>query len=358
MIRARFEDIVAGKIPPVFFKRKSRAGYVDPAAETRSVRSLADPCHLCFRRCQARRFHGETGYCGITEGGGNVVGAEVLCNEEPVLNPTFEVFLSGCNVRCGFCYQSRQNQHPRTFPRKPSEQFAREIESIVPQRARNLHWVGGEPTLHLPWILETMAALEKPVPVIWNSNMSMHADTREALEGIVDIFLADIHFGNDRCASRMGAVPGFNQVVKDNIIYFSTRTDMIVRYLFLPGHFDCCFKPIINWCRTFIPAVPVHIMPQYIPPPQPAKEIPIHRTSPTEFARAVAFARKIGVKLVERHFPENPAPEALQGFETEISIFPDGTVSIKNFSEDFIELACELNYYKVSPGVSKGSVNE
>lgn len=319
------------------------AGRTDPGVRTgldakvQHAVQLMDPCHLCFRRCGVRRLQGETGFCGIKQGG-NIVLEAVLCGEEEIVNPTYEVFLAGCNLRCGFCYESRWIEDPGSVLEVESGTLADRIARTVPIRASNVHWVGGEPSVHLPWIVSVLRDLSAPVPVVWNSNMLMTDEALEILTGIPDLILADIHFGCGECADAMSGFAGYFNWVKRQILKCAGKVDMIIRHLFLPGHFECCYLPIAEWIAENCPTIPFHVMPQYVPPSRMKMPIPDRRTRPDEIERAVETAKLMKLNVMERPFIPGGGPAGTPGFETEIEIFQDGTVAIRNFSGDFIDM--------------------
>jgi putative pyruvate formate lyase activating enzyme len=323
---AKYHTGSGGKQTPSLSDRADRAA------------SLMNPCRLCFRQCNCHRLHGEIGYCGIPTGG-NIVLEAVLCGEERIVNPTMEIFLSGCNLRCGFCYEKPSVDLPRAYKESDPVEVAHRISQKIPSEAGNVHWVGGEPTIHLCWILTVLDHLPEPVPVVWNSNMMMSDAAADLIDGIPDLILADIHFGNPDCAAQMGADPACIEHVQRQILRLCSHTASIIRYLYLPGHHSCCFRPIASWVRKKLPHVPFHIMGQYVPPVHPGPFIPANRPLKRDVTRAIDEAVEMGLNVIEDEFIPGTGPCESAGFETEIEILTDGTVTIQNFSGDFIDLA-------------------
>ena len=60
-------------------------------------------CSLCPLKCGTDRLSGNRGACGASLTG-EVFYAGLLVNEEHDLNPAYEVFFTGCNLGCRFCY--------------------------------------------------------------------------------------------------------------------------------------------------------------------------------------------------------------------------------------------------------------
>ena len=54
-------------------------------------------------------------------------------------------------------------------------------------------------------------------------------------------------------------------IVKRNLKIAAAQGDLIVRHLILPGHFDCCFRPIVGWLRANLPGVKFSLRDGYLP---------------------------------------------------------------------------------------------
>jgi putative pyruvate formate lyase activating enzyme len=128
-----------------------------------------------------------------------------------------------------------------------------------------VQWIGGEPTIHLPAILTAASQCDCGAPVVWKSNFFATPEVWELLEGWVDVYIADLKFGNDACAKRIAGIEGYMAVVTRNLLAVAGRGRLIVRHLLLPGHFDCCYRPIVEWMRRCLPRVPISIREGYMP---------------------------------------------------------------------------------------------
>jgi putative pyruvate formate lyase activating enzyme len=110
-----------------------------------------------------------------------------------------------------------------------------------------------------------MADCENLPPVVWKSNFHATPDAFALLDGIVDIYVADFKFGNDACAKRMAGVSNYWNILTRNLLLAAGQGDLIVRHLLLPGHFDCCYRPILDWLRRNLPAVKLSLRDGYLP---------------------------------------------------------------------------------------------
>ncbi len=169
---------------------------------------MLDCCDLCPHHCLVNRNAGKVGYCGVANKAA-VHWEGILHGEEIELVPSHEVFLSGCTMRCAFCYSHEHITKPMSGTVISPRELAACTKARKRQGATNLNLVGGEPTVHIAHILKTLRELNVPQPIVWNSNMYATSPTMELLDGIVDLFVGDVHFGNDECAQKLGKIPDY-----------------------------------------------------------------------------------------------------------------------------------------------------
>ena len=231
---------------------------------TELARNQWEHCELCEHRCGANRAQGERGPChaGVEA---RVFRHRVECGEEPELVPSHLFYLSGCDLRCAFCIAEANAFDPSRGRLLTAEFLSQAVAWGRTQGARNLQWVGGEPTIHIPAILEAMSSCIDLPPIVWKSDFYGTPLAFELLNGCVSIYVADFKFGNDGCASRIARVPNYVSVVTRNLRIAAAQADLIVRHLVLPGHFDCCFRPIVAWLRSEMPHVKFSLRDGYQP---------------------------------------------------------------------------------------------
>ena len=162
-------------------------------------------CLLCEHRCGADRASGERGPCKAGAVA-RVFKHRVEFGEERELIPSHLFYLSGCDLRCAFCIAGVNAFDPRRGRPLTPEFFREAVAQGRAQGARTLQWVGGEPTIHLPAILEAMAGCPDLPPIVWKSDFHGTPEAFALLEGVVDVYLADFKFGDDalRPADRGG----------------------------------------------------------------------------------------------------------------------------------------------------------
>jgi putative pyruvate formate lyase activating enzyme len=256
---------------------------------------LFQACCFCEHRCMVNRRK-TPGKCGVQE---SRIALEFLhFGEETVLVPSHTIFFSGCTFHCVFCQNWDISQIPCGTTIPPS-QLTIAIEQRKKQGARNVNWVGGDPTSNLLYILIVLQQLHSNIAQVWNSNMYCSEETMKLLHGVIDIYLTDLKYGNDSCAKRLSDVDEYTAVVKRNHMLAYQHSEVIVRHLVLPNHFDCCSKPIMEYIANNLPNAVVNIMAQYRPDYKAFEYRDIARiVLPDEVLQVKEYAEKIGIHQI------------------------------------------------------------
>lgn len=310
------------------------------------ARRILRSCSLCERRCGVDRTAGSRGFCG-TDDQSRVFFEQILLGEEKPLIPSHEVFFSGCNMRCSFCYSWEAILDPgRGHPMSPTE-FASLVDSRRREGAVNLNLIGGEPTVNLPAILSALRLVTEPTPIVWNSNSYMSEETMRLLDGVVDLFVGDFRFGNNRCAADIAMTEGYFETASRNFVMAAESADLIIRHLLLPGHVECCLRPIAEWVATNLPEVPFNLMFQYVPCFQAAGDPNLGRVlSDNEKSEALEIVSSLRLNT-RRWNTRLRGTSRMHGIgrgrlETTITILPDGQVSIMHLHEQLLDFAQAL----------------
>lgn len=261
------------------------------------VGEMMSPCRICPRRCGVDRMAGEKGFCGLD--------SRVYCfremmhpAEEKELVPSHQVYFAGCNLQCGYCSVGEWNEDPWDFdPIEPDELVWR-IEERRAHGAKTLNLLGGEPTVSLYGILGIMGKLDPAYRVVWNSNMYFSDEVHGVLAGLADVFLADMKCGNSTCSESILQAKDYFDVARDTVKKASGYADVILRHLVLPGHLECCCRPVLEWAMRELPLVKVSLRLDYMPPADKG-DCPAGTLSGEERARAVEMAKDFGLNLIQ-----------------------------------------------------------
>lgn len=232
------------------------------------VKESLRSCTICERRCGVDRLAGEPAPCGLAVDT-HCFKRHLSYAEELELIPSYMVYFGGCNFRCAFCVQAPVCFDPARGERVWVESLAKECGRQVQAGATSINLLGGEPSLHLHTILELAAAADPSLPLILNSNFYMTPEVLDLLDGAVQTYVADFKFGNDACASGIAGVERYVEVVTRNLLHAAKQrahgARLLVRHLLMPGHLECCFKPVAAWMQSHLPDVPFNVMEGYVP---------------------------------------------------------------------------------------------
>jgi putative pyruvate formate lyase activating enzyme len=254
---------------------------------------------LCAHHCGVNRLAGERGLCHAGAAA-RVFSAQIEVGDEMELLPTFAIALSGCDLRCSFCITGAESWNPRAGEPLCATALAAKAEAAWDNGARTVMILGGEPTIHLPAALEIVAALPPDVRLVWKTNAHGAARARALLDGMFDVWLADYRFGNDDCALRLAKVPHYQRVVRENLMWASSHSELIVRHLLMPGHVDCCWGPVAQWLAAELPLVKVSLRDGFWPAWQAARHPELRGPmAASEVERARDLARSYGLRMIE-----------------------------------------------------------
>lgn len=165
--------------------------------------------------------------------------------------------------------------------------------------ATTIQFLGGEPTIHLPAALDLVAALPADARLVWKTNAHGSAQARELLDGIFDVWVADFKFGSSTCAQRLAGIAEYLPVVKENLLWAQRHTELIVRHLLMPGHLECCWRPVAEWLAGAMPVVKVSLRAGFWPAWHSARHPELRRTVTAEASEAAfVIARELGLNLI------------------------------------------------------------
>jgi len=252
-------------------------------------------CILCERRCRIDRRK-TSGNCGVKEA--RIASEFLHYGEENVLVPSYTVFFSGCTFHCVFCQNWDISQQVCGLYVKP-EILATAISKRKNEGARNVNWVGGDPTSNLAYILQVLKECKENIPQVWNSNMYCSEETMRLLDGIIDVYLTDFKYGDDDCAKRLSKVDNYTKIVKRNHKIAYKQGEIIIRHLVIPNHIKCCSEPILQWICKNVPEVAVNVMAQYKPEYHAYEYKDIARPlSAEEYVQVKNYANKLNIHVM------------------------------------------------------------
>jgi putative pyruvate formate lyase activating enzyme len=269
------------------------------AARLEKAPAALAACRICHHRCAVNRLAGPAGRCGAGAEP-HVFSAQVEVGDELEIIPAYAVALAGCNMRCAFCITGDESWHPQRGRRHAAADIASKATAAIENgRANSLLVLGGEPTIHIPWLLELVAAMPENARLVLKTNGLSTAPARSVLAGLFDVWIVDFKFGNDACAETLSHTPGYTAAVCETLRWAARDTDLIIRHLLMPGHVECCWKPVAAWISSHLPSAKVSLRSGYWPSWRAADHVPLNRPlDSAELSAAMETARFFNLRLV------------------------------------------------------------
>ncbi len=275
------------------------------------MNEILKKCNLCPRNCGVNRYE-SLGFCKASD---KVKVAYYSLHqwEEPVIsgiNGSGTVFFSNCNLKCIFC----QNKKISTlgYGKEISNERLKEIFlELQAKGAHNINLV--TPTHYVPQIVEVLKEAKTAglnIPIVYNTSSYENVSTIMLLEGIVDVYLADLKYFDDSLGCKYSKCENYFEVAKaaieamyEQVGKFEIVDDLmvkgvIVRVLVLPGHADDSKNLIKYLHETYGNNIIISIMNQYTPVEVIDKYPNLNRkVSDEEYEDVIDFAVELGVEM-------------------------------------------------------------
>ena len=273
--------------------------------------NLYEHCTLCPRACGVNRTRGERGFCGADDKL-KIARAALHFWEEPCLSGkrgSGTVFFSHCNLRCCYC-QNREISSGGFGKEISTERLAEIFLSLQAQGAYNINLV--TPTQYYPHIIQALRLAKKrglSLPIVCNSGGYERVETLKELNGLIDIYLPDFKYYDERYALRYSAAPHYMEIAAAAVEEMLRQTGspqfdsegmmqkgVIVRHLALPGLSDDSKRVVKFLDRTFGNRIIMSLMSQYTPPKDIAFPELFSPLARDDYDDLVEYAQLIGVE--------------------------------------------------------------
>ena len=269
-------------------------------------------CDLCPWRCRAdRKEDDKKSVCG----GGyypKVSSYNLHFGEEPPISGysgSGTIFLTGCQLRCVYCqnYPISQLRYGNEYS---FEEFADMMIELQHKGAHNINFV--TPT---PWIFQILKSLEiaikkgLEIPLVWNTSGYEDIEALKFLDGIVDIYLTDMKYSDDRYSLKYSKAKSYFSIVKKAVIEMYSQVGdfvmedgigkrgLIIRHLVLPENISG-FEEILKFLKENVSSnVFISLMSQYFPAYRANEFTELSRKiTKEEYDRALYLLEKYGFK--------------------------------------------------------------
>ena len=207
-------------------------------------------CRLCPRQCRVNRLDGEVGYCGA--------GSELMISsafphfgeESPLVgyHGSGTIFLTHCNLRCIFC-QNYDISHLGRGECITRSDMARVMRRLQEAGCYNINFV--TPTHYAPQIVASLPEainMGLRLPIVYNCSGYESIEIIQLLEGVVDIYMPDAKYMDEKHSKRFSNAPDYPEVIKKvlkemhrQVGDLSTNSrgiaerGLLIRHLVMPG---------------------------------------------------------------------------------------------------------------------------
>jgi putative pyruvate formate lyase activating enzyme len=262
-------------------------------------------CEVCPWKCGVDRRGEATGRCraGWLPA---ISSANLHHGEEPPVSGTRgsgTIFFTGCTLACRFC-QNWPISHLDHGRQISVPALAEAMLRLEKRGAHNVNLVTG--THFTPQFLAAaMIARRKglTVPFVWNSSGYERVETLRLLEGVIDVYLPDLKYGDDAMAERWSGARDYWAHATAAVAEMSRQVGpleldqdevavrgLIVRHLVLPGGIAGT-RRVVEWVARELPrGTALALMGQYFPAGDAVGDPDVGRAvTPGEYAAACAM---------------------------------------------------------------------
>lgn len=276
---------------------------------------LAD-CDLCARYCRVDRLRGIEGAVCRTGERAIVHSYGAHHGEEDPLRGwkgSGTIFFSWCNLRCVYC-QNWEISHKGIGRAIAPEELADKMLQLQAQGCHNINLVS--PSHVVAQIVAAVASAVQRglrLPLVYNTGGYDSPEALALLDGIVDIYMPDMKYGDSAVARRysrirdyvnvnQAAVKEMHRQVGDLVLDDRgiARRGLLVRHLVLPQDLAGTDRVLEFLAREISRNTYINLMDQYHPCYRANEHPPLDRSiTPREYAGALEAAARHGLRRLD-----------------------------------------------------------
>ncbi len=283
-------------------------------------------CDLCARYCHVNRYQTirgtvcRTGLRAVINSYGAHHG-----EEDPLRGSrgSGTIFFSWCSLRCVFCQNWEISQKGMGREVEP-EELAEMMLSLQAQGCHNINFV--TPSHVVAQIIAAVDIAARQglrIPLVYNSGGYDSPEALALLDGIIDIYMPDMKYGDSSIARKYSRLRDYVEVnfaaVREMQRQVGTlqldqqgiaRRGLLVRHLVLPGHIAGTEAVLAFLAGEISKDTYINLMDQYHPCYRAMDNPPLDRQlSANEYQEAMQLADRYGLKRLDqrqarRWFPD------------------------------------------------------
>ncbi|KPL04171.1 MAG: radical SAM protein, partial [candidate division Zixibacteria bacterium SM23_73_2] len=209
---------------------------------------VLEACNLCGNLCGVNRLKGQKGRCRVGKEL-MVASGNLHLGEEPPIScerGSGNIFFTGCSLRCLYCqnYPISQLGVGRIVT---SQELSEMMLLLQNKGAHNVNLV--TPTHFVPQIIEAVSLAWEmgfDLPLVYNTSGYETQSALELLDGIIDVYLVDMRYSDDRIAFSLSQAKNYTEINRNAVKIMYSQVGnlkvkdglatggLIVRHLVLP----------------------------------------------------------------------------------------------------------------------------
>lgn len=274
-----------------------------------------EKCDLCARYCRVNRLHSIVGAACHTGRRALVYRFEPHCDGAEKTSPDSDagaIFFSYCNMSCVYCKKREVSQKGMGWEVEPAE-LANMMLALQEKGSRNISLAS--PSHVVAQILAAVhiaAQRGLNLPLVYESDAYDSPEALALLDGVVDVYMPDIKYGDIHSADLYSHAPDYIEVSQRAVKEMhrqvgALRLDdrgmairgLLVRHLALPGCIAGTQKVLEFVANEISPQTSINILPNYRPCNGALGTPPLNRSlSEAEHQEILNAATKLGLRQV------------------------------------------------------------
>ncbi len=281
----------------------------------RKAWNIIGDCTLCPRKCRVDRTSGEKGYCRTGERPFVSSFGPHFGEEHPLVgvHGSGTIFFGNCNLGCIFC-QNYSISHLGEGEEISYERLADIMLSLQKAGCHNINLV--TPAHQVPAFLRALKKASDrglEIPLVYNCGGYESEETLKILEGIVDIYMPDIKYADEKYSLKYSGAGDYPEIAKRALKEMHrqvgdlvmdergvAKRGLLVRHLVLPEGIAGTEEVLKFIAEEISKDTYVNIMDQYHPCFKAFDNPPLDRKiAKKEYSDALQYAIRTGLRRID-----------------------------------------------------------
>lgn len=266
-------------------------------------------CKLCPHKCGILRNQDtKGGKCNLSA---HIKVARVAPHfwEEPPISGTKgsgTIFFSGCTLSCIYC-QNYKISAEQAGTLITARELSEEYKKLEAAGVHNINLVSA--TQYVPEIIKSFYIYKPSVPVVYNSGGFERIETLKALEGIIDIYLPDYKYSDNKLGLEYSGAENYAETALSAISEMFRQKGrltldengiatkgVLVRHLVLPNHTRNSIEALDILKKKFGENLTLSLMGQYVPAGKACEHPKLSRKiTKREYLKVLAHLEDLGI---------------------------------------------------------------